>query len=402
MSSLKSSNNKAETDMCKTKSTGETCDLRRLLPAILLIIALSLFTACSVDDDDDDDDVDGNPTDPGGLTMQSESDENGRASVQFDRPSGATKLAVVAQSAGTNLSFAEFHNNQGSNYLDPGNAIISLAGEPSPLVATVNAPSRAADPAIEDGRYTAAVDLNEGEGRVVSFSVHSKADSDLNNGRLTVNVFRVGVFAQNDALRPVIDEGLNVMRTIYREESGIEVQVNNFNIEGPAVLPDPSVGSDFYSSATAGRSSLAVNLFIGGDVEVDGEEGLVLGIAANIPGPPISTARSAVAVSVLTSAGSDAQFDPVETRILGETFAHEVGHFMGLFHPVELAGGFAVDQDPLGDTPSCFRNEDCLEGSLKNNLMFPFAVQDASGQFVEQNQLSGEQRGVLNRYVAVD
>lgn len=53
----------------------------------------------------------------------------------------------------------------------------------------------------------------------------------------------------------------------------------------------------------------------------------------------------------------------------GQILAHEVGHYLGLFHTTELNG---QGQDPLDDTPRCqgVRPEQCPD---VDNLMFPLA-----------------------------
>ena len=105
-------------------------------------------------------------------------------------------------------------------------------------------------------------------------------------------------------------------------------------------------------------------------------------------------------MSLITGAGPDGVYSESEINVLAETMAHEVGHFMGLFHPIELEGG---DSDPLTDTPTCSSPIECeTNPALAMNLMFPTPVADSSGGVLRQNQISGQQRGVLNRYIAVD
>ena len=80
---------------------------------------------------------------------------------------------------------------------------------------------------------------------------------------------------------------------------------------------------------------------------------------------------------------------------MGETMAHEVGHYTGLYHPVE--SNYRA-WDALDDTPECTRRRDC-EDALGDNLMFPYSICDATSCLVT-DQLSADQEGVLQRYVA--
>jgi hypothetical protein len=77
--------------------------------------------------------------------------------------------------------------------------------------------------------------------------------------------------------------------------------------------------------------------------------GVLLGIAGGIPGPALvhGTARNGVAVAV------DSHDDP---RLGGavsmaNTWAHEAGHYLGLFHTSEQAIFGPQIHDPIGDTP---------------------------------------------------
>ena len=55
-------------------------------------------------------------------------------------------------------------------------------------------------------------------------------------------------------------------------------------------------------------------------------------------------------VSWLEGAGYDGQFNAEEIQMLGETMAHEIGHYMGLYHPVEASYNY---WDALEDTEEC-------------------------------------------------
>ena len=89
------------------------------------------------------------------------------------------------------------------------------------------------------------------------------------------------------------------------------------------------------------------------------------GIAGGIPGPgPIAgTVQSGVAVSIASNRIGFLSNEALVRR--GRTMAHEVGHYLGLFHTTEqcgsdatTCGGFpvpiaALNVDPIPDTPEC-------------------------------------------------
>ena len=75
----------------------------------------------------------------------------------------------------------------------------------------------------------------------------------------------------------------------------------------------------------------------------------VLGIAAGIPGAQLiqGTAHSGVAVSTL---GGLSGLSADDINMQGDTMAHELGHFLGLFHTSERDGKLF---DPVSDTANC-------------------------------------------------
>ena len=380
----------------------------------LIIASIALLTACSGggggggNDDSSDDSGDTNRT-PAIFSIGETTDSNGRATVSFSIPSETTKFSIVAEVASAFTRFTSITSDDGTEHLTPGGEQISLSNEFSPSVNTASVPSRDFDPKVDGEKtYTATVEVASSEsGRTpaaeksLTFTVNTKADSDLRNGRLSVNIFLVGELAQTDAIRAVIDSALEEMIAIYRDEAKITVDITKLDVDGPSSLPSPFLGSAFYLAAASGAPSPAVNIFVGSDIE-DGD-GSILGISASIPGPPNPTLLSAVAVSLIAGAGPDGVYSSENVRTLGETFAHEAGHFIGLFHPVELIGLSVIGNDPLTDTDLCSSTTECLSNSdLIHNLMFPTPVLDSSGLLVRQNQLSSQQRSVLNQYIAVD
>ena len=92
-----------------------------------------------------------------------------------------------------------------------------------------------------------------------------------------------------------------------------------------------------------GVGNEGVNLFVIERFEDEDDLlGTVGGVSAAIPGDP----RGGAALSGVVVASSFSDADP-QQDLLGVTMAHEIGHFLGLFHSEEAAGF----QDNIGDTP---------------------------------------------------
>lgn len=124
---------------------------------------------------------------------------------------------------------------------------------------------------------------------------------------------------------------------------------------------------------------LSVDVFLINGFAVPQAPGL-LGVSLGIPGVPGLHGTSGSAL-VFTAEYLGSSADQV-----GQTMAHEIGHFNGLRHTSEHGG---AEWDPLSDTAEC-GNPD--SGSLcpdSGNLMFPFSLGS------NQETVSSEQASVL-------
>ena len=174
---------------------------------------------------------------------------------------------------------------------------------------------------------------------------------------------------------------------------GLELEVTYADTDMDPTLPDMYGGGSTSIrdvSASEGQD-YDVTVAIGEDVEGDMD---VFGVSGGIPGTLVATKRSAVVVSWIANAGGDGTFEEEDIQLYGETLAHEVGHYMGLFHPVEMSWDY---WDSLSDTSKC-RNARTCEEELGTNNMFPYPVCDWRS-CTAQDQLSDEQVGVEQLYV---
>ena len=272
-------------------------------------------------------------------------------------------------------------------------------------------PGLGQDQKVVDGKYVHLLYINGGVGTQYSQRAFGKNDPNLAIGLLRVNVFFVGTTAQRADYRDAVQRAIAIWKEIYAQV-GVNLDVRLFDIpSGTGVIPNPFVGSSFYSSiltGTAGLHELALNLFIGASISQDAttnpgnlfDEG-VFGVSPAIPGPAGITIKTAVAISINNHAGRDSVFTGDEIEVLGETFAHEGGHFLGLFHPVQdnpRTPGNYFESDPLSDTGVCATDQACIASGLATNLMFPVTEPGIP----QQRGLTGLQGQTINNQVIVD
>ena len=120
------------------------------------------------------------------------------------------------------------------------------------------------------------------------------------------------------------------------------------------------------------NDALSVNIFFVRSIALGGG---TIGISQGLPGPAGLHGTGASGV-IFTSEFLGRSFTDSDGSVAngndytGVVMAHEVGHYLGLFHTTEQGGR---GQDPLPDTPFCPRQSFPNNCPDLNNLMFPFA-----------------------------
>ncbi|MBI3993776.1 MAG: hypothetical protein HY342_10915 [Candidatus Lambdaproteobacteria bacterium] len=177
-----------------------------------------------------------------------------------------------------------------------------------------------------------------------------------------------------------------VLNNVYGNRAGLNLNVRRI------LLPDvPELliidSQDELDALFAGHPSPpeddALNMFVVDQLALPGVLTGVVGLASRIPGPfnLDGTAKSGIVVEYQSS-GSQ----------LGYTLAHELGHYLGLYHTSQQYNLSIVGHDPIADTPEC--TDDDLGASHDfgrcpdvSNLMFPFVTSN-SNPLVSQEQVN--------------
>lgn len=256
----------------------------------------------------------------------------------------------------------------------------------------LNWPVREEDAALTDGTWTIELGVVNANGYYVDSSVDLvaklKQDSDLSSGTVDARI----VYAQGLADDPVITDGVDAALSRWEDiwaQYGLQLTYSTESSAFGTDLAFPGEDPE-HADVAAGADGSQITILIGETIDGSVE---YYGVAGSIPGTLDETDRALVVVSWLANAGGDGAFSADDERLFGETLAHEVGHYMGLFHPVETTLDY---WDALDDTDECTTAGGC-ENKLGDNLMFPYPVCDWDA-CVPQDVLTGGQQGVSHRY----
>ena len=249
---------------------------------------------------------------------------------------------------------------------------------------------------FETGEHTLTVDA---ETENLCFYILNSEESNANS--LDINVYLAGVpgiNAANAGNSATIQQMLDVVDEVYAP-SGVSIdEVRFFDASEQGAIESRTEVAELIATSTAPGPSatekLGVNVFLVGALDFPPPEDGVLGISQGIPGPPglhgtiasgIILTGEFLAAGTLTDPTAGASFT-------GSVLAHEMGHYLGLFHTSETGGS---SFDPISDTPECDIITDspgaCPDVS---NIMFPLANPAASflspmqGQVLRLNPLT--------------
>ena len=184
----------------------------------------------------------------------------------------------------------------------------------------------------------------------------------LTTGKIKLNLFFVGLTTLNATTAKTDSNFKTIFDSVKATwlKAGVSVDdadVKYIDITGPNAaqfkdLKDSDLGLLMTKTDNSDAQPNALNVFFVHTISGGSLDGyIILGESAGIPGVPIlGTTGSGMAVTAADFPGG--------LQDIADTWAHEGGHWLGLFHPTESGG---TSFDPLPDTP------ECAQGSRDSN-----------------------------------
>lgn len=278
--------------------------------------------------------------------------------------------------------------------------LLTMATFPVDDEVVLNWPVRAEDGPLHKGTWLLTLDTYQASGRPLSdgsevdLTVYFNADENVRSGTLEARIVYAQGLRDDDDLVAGVQDAVRVWKQVYRD-AGITLEVSYDTSDVDPYLSSTSTGSEAYRDITAESSNQEITVLLGTHIEGSGSTFEVLGEAGDIPGNLEHTDTALVGVALADHAGNDGVIDEDEAQLLGSTMAHEVGHYLGLFHPVE---GTFDWWDALEDTPECTSMNACED--LTTNLMY-YSATCSWTECTFQSELTDDQVGVLQRYTGL-
>ena len=227
--------------------------------------------------------------------------------------------------------------------------------------AVIMLPNGSADSTSTVGYIATLQSENSGDLRVTRLA-RSKQGK-----RLDLNVFYVGALDWEPVGTrgpPLLADALDVVDEIFAQADIAIGDVRQIAVPGElpmrgAAFPSGDAAQGFsvlqvrygvymelpfLFRLSAGAANSAINLFFVADMKQRSDDGDPEAEAGGIPGPLGMQGTGASGIAIATNMMAN------EPQALGRTLAHEIAHYLGLFHTSESNG---VVLDPLDDTPEC-------------------------------------------------
>lgn len=261
--------------------------------------------------------------------------------LAFDLPGGTRAALIEIDGAAGQFKLAELATPAGVDVVESGGFVTRDAREVDGLVDWLypNSPSLTLTPGRHRLRFT-ALQLHGGVApdEEVTVRLYTR-DGAAAGGRIALDFFVADDAVDGDPA-PLADALVVALgRLLARAGLGIS-DYTVANVHADAAVTTGALRA-------AGARAQALHVVIVRAID-DGSGGTIAGYSRGLPGPfAADRPNAAVLISSEPFASATGTLD---VAALAVTCAHEIGHYLGLYHTSERDGR---QHDPIADTPEC-------------------------------------------------
>jgi len=189
----------------------------------------------------------------------------------------------------------------------------------------------------------------------VTIYFKSKRPESFEHNRLNLNIWFTALDnlnADNAEEDASLQTSISTLKELYKTANVDVEEIQFYDVpkdlaQRCSVIDDYNEFYDLLRATSAAENNWP-NLFLVRDYDSEFERGIV-GLSSHIPGPPGKQGSPFAGVTVAYPYFEDLP------RLGGAVMAHEMGHWLGLFHTTESIGKLF---DPLDDTEECSISKD--------------------------------------------
>ncbi len=336
------------------------------------------------------------------IVVRTEVSNGLSGNIEFEIPPGISSFLIEVRGDRGRYTLAEFKTPNGRDQISGGGFVtrgaIEVPGQVDWLYPNDGATG------IASGSYSMTILGRDGGGSNVSEDIDVLIYLSEPKPQKTCGISLDFLVDDRALSSATIADGKAIARIVERvdlnlRQVGIKIidyNVQRVDMQSPDInlgngsatrIVDDVLSQTLYTSPPAARADsvhVMVVRQVGGSDHPNFDP---LGYSMGLPGP-YSPSRDTSAVLVSTE--GFARNGNLDADGLASSLAHEIGHFLGLYHTSEKLG---AAHDPLDDTPTCTNSLSCTDEFKRNIMSSSFWLAGASP--ASRNQFSEKQGNIM-------